>query len=407
MFCMNRVILYGCSGRMGQVITTMAERIDNLTIVAGIDVCLSEREYQIYPSLADCPVSADVLLDFSSPKSLYSYLDVAIARKLAVVVATTGLGTAELELLAKASEHIPVFRSGSMSLGVNLVQQLIKSAAKVLGEQFDVEIIEKHHNLKKDAPSGTALMLADSVNEGRTKKLSYVFGRHGNDTQRKSDELGIHSLRGGTIVGEHEVSFAGKDEVITIAHQAYSRQVFATGALMASSYIVEQKPGIYTMQDMIVAKSAITTLLAQPDQVLVSIENIPRDMTLVTDLYGALASNDVFIDMISHTGATNGHIAIAFTINRRDLEKTKRVIASLTDTQLRTKATISENITKLTVEGPGMEFQSGVAYKVFSCMAKADISILAVTTSENKIAYAIHSADVEKAISIIKEEFSI
>ena len=158
---------------------------------------------------------------------------------------------------------------------------------------------------------------------------------------------------------------------------------------------------------MITAKSAITTLLAQPEQVLVSIENIPRDMTLVTDLYGALASNDVFIDMISHTGATNGHIAIAFTINQKDMIKTRDVIAKLTETQVQTKATISENITKLTVEGPGMEFQSGVAYKVFSCMAKADISILAVTTSENMIEYAIHSADVDKAIRLIKEEFSI
>lgn len=404
---MVRVILYGCSGRMGQVITTMVERIDNLCIVAGIDVCPSEREYQVYPSLFACPVEADVLLDFSSPKSLHDYLDVAIERRLAVVVATTGLETLELNLLAEASEKIPVFRSGSMSLGVNLVQQLIKNAAKVLGEQFDVEIIEKHHNLKKDAPSGTALMLADSVNEGRTNKLRYVYGRHGNDSLRKNDELGIHSLRGGTIVGEHEVSFAGKDEVITIAHQAFSRQVFATGAVLATSYIFEKKPGMYTMQDMITAKSAITTLLAQPEQILVSIENIPRDMTLVTDLYGALASNDVFIDMISHTGATNGHIAIAFTINRKDLDKTRNVIAKLTEMQAQTKATISENITKLTVEGPGMEFQSGVAYKVFSCMAKADISIFAVTTSENKIEYAIHSTDVDKAIRIIKEEFAI
>ncbi len=404
---MVRVILYGCSGRMGQVITSLAERIDNLSIVAGIDVYPSEREYQVYPSLLACPVQADVLLDFSSPKSLHDYLDIAIERRLAVVVATTGLETPELDALTRAAEKIPVFRSGSMSLGVNLVQQLVKNAAKVLGEQFDVEIIEKHHNLKKDAPSGTALMLADSVNEGRTQRLRYVYGRHGGDTQRKSDELGIHSMRGGTIVGEHEVLFAGKDEVITISHQAFSRQVFATGAILAASYIVEQKPGMYSMQDMITAKSAITTLLTQPDQVLVSIENIPRNMTLVTDLYGALASNDVFIDMISHTGATNGHIAIAFTINRKDLDKTRGVIAKLTETQLQTKATISENITKLTVEGPGMEFQSGVAYKVFSCMAKADISIFAVTTSESKIEYAIYSTDVDKAIRIIKEEFAI
>ena len=244
---MNRVILYGCSGRMGQVITMMAERIDNLTIVAGIDVCLSEREYQIYPSLADCPVSADVLLDFSSPKSLYSYLDVAIARKLAVVVATTGLGTAELELLAKASEHIPVFRSGSMSLGVNLVQQLIKSAAKVLGEEFDVEIIEKHHNRKIDSPSGTARTLVDAIDP--QKEFARKHGREG--MGKRAKEIGIHSIRGGTIAGEHTVIFAGENEVLELTHRAESNLVFAKGALRAVRFIAGKRPGLYNMDHVL------------------------------------------------------------------------------------------------------------------------------------------------------------
>lgn len=404
---MVRVILNGCGGRMGQVLTNLIGGMTDMEVVAGVDVVEAARPYPVFPNLESCPLEADVLIDFSIPKTMHAYLPVAVARKLAVVVATTGLGPAELDLLERAASDIAVFRSANMSVGINLVQQLLQSTAKVLGDRYDIEIVEKHHRLKKDAPSGTALMLAESINAVRPRKLRYVCGREGPDTLRQNDELGIHSLRGGTIVGEHEVTFAGQDEVITIAHHAFSRQVFATGAIAAARYAVRRKPGLYSMQDMINESSAVTTLCTHVDEVLVSLEELPRDMRMISDLYGSLAANDVFIDMISHTGAANGHLSISFTINTKDRVKTESVLRDLAASHDGVRYGIVDDITKLTVEGPGMEFQSGIAYRVFSCMADAGIPILAVTTSESKISCVTPSAEAAKAVSTIKGEFGI
>ncbi len=404
---MTRVILNGCSGRMGTVLTDLIENQTDMLVAAGIDIQTVERPYPVFPSLQACTEEADVVIDFSSSKALHALLPVAIQRGLPVVIATTGLGTDDLVALQEASEQIPVFRSGNMSLGINLVQQLLQSATKVLGERFDIEIIEKHHNQKKDAPSGTAIMLADSINEVLVKKLAYVCGREGNDALRQPGELGIHAIRGGTIVGQHEVTFAGQDEIISIGHQAFSRQVFATGAIAAARYIVRQRHGMFSMQDMINESSAVTTLYTYPEEVLVSLENLPRSMRITTELYEVLAKNDIFIDMISHTGATNGHLSIAFTIKARDQKKTDILLSELVAGYPEVQLDIIDNITKLTVEGPGMEFQSGIAYRVFSCMEKADIPVYAVTTSENKISYVAPSAQVDRAVSIIKEEFGI
>lgn len=248
---MTKVILHGCAGRMGSVLTQLIADMSDMEIVAGIDVQKTERPYPVYASLELCKEHADALIDFSLSSSLPGLLSAASERKLPLVIATTGLTKDDEALLEQTSNTIPIFRSGNMSLGINLVQQLLQSAVKVLGEQFDVEIIEKHHNLKKDAPSGTALMLADSINEAREQKLTYVYGREGREALRTHNEIGIHAVRGGTIVGQHEVIFAGQDEVITIQHQAFSRQVFATGAIAAAHYIARQQNGLYSMKNLI------------------------------------------------------------------------------------------------------------------------------------------------------------
>jgi 4-hydroxy-tetrahydrodipicolinate reductase len=236
---------------MGTVITDLVAAQSDMEIVAGIDVHQVDRPYPIYESLSACTVAADVIIDFSSPQSVRSMLPVAADKRLPAVIATTGLSEDDLALVQQSAQQIPIFRSGNMSLGINLLQQLLHRAAQVLGADFDVEIIEKHHNQKKDAPSGTALMLADTIRESREDALTYVYGRAGGDTQRKKGELGIHAVRGGTIVGQHEVIFAGHDEIITIGHQAFSRQVFATGAIAAARYLVTRQPGVYNMQDML------------------------------------------------------------------------------------------------------------------------------------------------------------
>ncbi|MFA7539806.1 MAG: 4-hydroxy-tetrahydrodipicolinate reductase [Sphaerochaetaceae bacterium] len=404
---MLRVILNGCSGRMGKVLTTQIKTIEGMEVVAGIDLNESPRDYPIYKSLQESPVKGEVMIDFSSSTSLKSYLPVAIERGLALVVATTGLDAEDEKLLKEASNSIPIFRSQNMSLGINLVQELLQSATKVLGERYDVEIIEKHHRYKKDSPSGTALMLAESINAVRTHPLTYVYGRVGNETLRKKEELGIHSLRGGTYAGEHEISFSGEDEVIAITHQSYSRQVFANGAIAAAHYIVRQKRGLYSMHDMILESSAVTTIYTEHSEVLISLDNMSREMEKISDLYGFLAANDIFIDMISHTGATNGNIALSFTIKERDRLKAEALLGKFLEPLPGAILVIEKGVSKITVEGPGMEYQSGVASRLFAAMAKAKIPILAVTTSERKIAYITPEAVVERAVAIIKEEFNI
>ncbi len=404
---MLRVILNGCSGRMGEVLTIQIEATDWMEVVAGIDINKSERDYPIYPSLKECPVEGDVIIDFSSSDSLKEYLPVAIERNLPLVVATTGLSPEDDELLKEAANSVAVFRSQNMSLGINLVQELLQSATKVLGERYDVEIVEKHHRYKKDSPSGTALMLAESINAVRTHPLTYVYGRVGNEALRGKEELGIHSLRGGTYAGEHEVSFSGEDEVIAITHQSYSRQVFASGALAAARYLVRQKRGLYSMHDMILESSAVTTIYTSHNEVLISLDKMSRKMEKISDLYGLLAANDIFIDMISHTGATNGNMALSFTIKEKDRLEAEALLNHFIEPLKGASLVIEKGVSKITVEGPGMEYQSGVASRLFAAMAKADIPILAVTTSERKIAYITPETVVERAVAIIKEEFKI
>jgi 4-hydroxy-tetrahydrodipicolinate reductase len=232
---------------------------------------------------------ADVLLDFSNPKTLAVLLLEAVKRNMPVVIATTGLATGELELVEKSSRKIPIFRSANMSLGINLLQNLVQSATKVLGDRYDVEIVEKHHKLKKDAPSGTALMLADSINEVRLEQLRLVHGREGREALRQPDELGCIPFAGGTIVGEHDVYFTGTDELIQLSHKAHSRQVFATGAIAAAKYLIGRKPGLYNMQDMINEASAVTTVYTFPHELLVTLDKFPRDMQAIASLYGDFA----------------------------------------------------------------------------------------------------------------------
>lgn len=248
---MVKVILYGCNGRMGSVLTDLIKDNPDMVTVAGIDVTQREREYPVFSTLEECDVAADVMIDFSSPQSVHSFIPVAVKKGLPVVVATTGLQEKELTLLEEASSSIAIFRSANMSIGINLMQEILQTVAKVIGDRFDIEIIEKHHHFKKDAPSGTALMLADSINEVLKETKRYIHGRSGNDALRKNDEIGIHAVRGGSIVGEHEAIFAGQDEIISIEHKAYSRTVFATGAIAAAAYISNLSHGMYNMQDLI------------------------------------------------------------------------------------------------------------------------------------------------------------
>lgn len=243
-----KIILCGCCGRMGRNVSSLAEERGD-TVVCGVDLFPKEEKFPVYTSFSQVAEEGDVVIDFSSPSALGERLAFCKERGINIVLASTGYSDEDLALIQSYSDRIGMFKTGNFSLGVNLLQMLVKKAAATLGDEFDIEIIEKHHGKKKDAPSGTALMLAKSANEGAEKQL--VFGRQGMVGERRKDEIGIHAVRGGTIVGEHEVLFAGEDEIVTLSHSARSRKVFASGALRAAKWLIGKSAGLYDMDDLL------------------------------------------------------------------------------------------------------------------------------------------------------------
>ena len=250
---MTKIIMLGCNGRMGQMITDMVKQDDECTIVAGIDIVDNrDNGYPVYTKLADCDVEADAIIDFTSATDFESRMDYAVDKQIPIIECSTGLSEYQMDYLKKASEKVAVLKSANMSLGINLLMKLLKEAAvKLAGDGFDVEIVEKHHNQKLDAPSGTALALADSINEAMDDRYEYIYDRSQVRQKRDKKELGISAVRGGTIVGEHEVIFAGTDEVITFKHTAYSRAVFAKGSITAAKYLKGKAAGLYDMSDVL------------------------------------------------------------------------------------------------------------------------------------------------------------
>ena len=245
-----KVILCGACGRMGRNVAQLcSER--GVTVTAGVDVAPAPMPFPVYPDFSDIREEADAVIDFSPASSVKERLDFCKARNIGIVIAGTAFSDEDEALIRAAADVIPVFQTGNLSVGVNLLQMLVKKAAEVLGDGFDAEIVERHHNMKKDAPSGTALMLAKSVNEGFGGTKENVYGRHGLVGARKKSEIGIHAVRGGTIVGEHEVMFAGQDEIVTLSHSARSRMVFAEGALRAAEWLTTRPAGKYDMNDLL------------------------------------------------------------------------------------------------------------------------------------------------------------
>ena len=249
--------MHGCCGHMGQVISQIVKEDAEAQIVAGIDPFDNGKmEYPVYKSLEDCKEEADVVIDFASAKAEDALLDYCREHKLPVVVCTTGLSEAQLQKVKETAKETAVLKSANMSLGTNTLLNLLKSAAKVLADAgFDMEIVEKHHKHKLDAPSGTALALADSMNEALGNAYHYTYDRSERREERDPKEIGISAVRGGNIVGEHEVIFAGTDEVIEFRHTAYSKAVFGKGAVQAAKFLAGREPGLYDMQDVIAANA--------------------------------------------------------------------------------------------------------------------------------------------------------
>lgn len=250
---MIKFMMHGCNGKMGRMITEIVKGEENVTIAAGVDSYMEvPNEYPVFDSVEKCDVDVDVVIDFSTAGAVDALLDYCVEKKLPVVLCTTGLSEEQLKKVEEASKKTAVLKSANMSLGINLLLKLLKDAAKVLAPAgYDIEIVERHHNQKLDAPSGTALALADSVNDALDNEYHYVYDRSQVRQKRDNREIGISAVRGGTIVGNHEVIFAGTDEVIEFTHTAYSRSVFAKGAVEAGKFLAGKTPGMYDMGDVV------------------------------------------------------------------------------------------------------------------------------------------------------------
>ncbi len=249
---MVRIAITGANGKMGRVIASLVAQRDDCQVVAGIDLNDTQNgQFPIVKYPAELAEKPDVIIDFSHPSALPDLLSYCTINNVPLVAATTGYTADEIATIKKTAEQIPIFFTFNMSLGINLLVELGKRAVNVLGGQYDIEIVEKHHNLKKDAPSGTAIMIAEALNGELDNKMKYVYDRHNVRKAREADEIGMHAIRGGTIVGEHDIIFAGHDEVITLSHSAGSKEVFANGSINAAIFLSGRESGLYDMSDLL------------------------------------------------------------------------------------------------------------------------------------------------------------
>ena len=250
---MTGIAICGANGKMGKTIYNCISAREDCKVIAGIDINTEQyADFPIIDSPSKLPEKPDVIIDYSNPASLDGLLEYCLSTGTPIVLATTGYSDEQINKIKSAAEQIPVFFTFNMSLGINLLVQLAKKAASVLGDQFDIEIVEKHHNQKIDAPSGTAIMLANAINETLDNKYHYVYDRHSQRKKRDKNEIGMHAIRGGTIVGEHDVIFAGHDEVTTLSHSAASKSVFAEGSINAAVYLSDKSAGLYDMSSLVI-----------------------------------------------------------------------------------------------------------------------------------------------------------
>jgi len=299
---------------------------------------------------------------------------------------------------------VPIFRAANMSLGINLLIGLAETSAAFLGAGCDIEIVEAHHNTKTDAPSGTALMIADAINKVYENEKEYVYGRHTRSNRRAPSEIGIHALRGGTVVGEHAVSYFMNNETVTIKHSAQSRAVFAQGALRAARFIAKAKraPGLYDMHDMLLEQSSVTRVKAERGVAMISLDDLPFDPGSMAAVFDCMAGEGVNLDMISYNAAKAGEMGISFSLNEAEGAV---AIAALANLFKKAGARLVSPLVKVTVEGLGMERQSGVAARVFALFKKLNIVPHMVTTSLTEISLLIDVKDEFVALDALSAAF--
>lgn len=399
---MINIIFCGIGGRIGHTMYTSLLRNSDFKLVCGIDKMANAAHFDIpvYNSFDGFTAKADVIIDFSKPEAVLEMLDYAVKTLTPVVIATTGHNEQQLGAIKSASEIIPVFMASNMSLGVNLLANLAKDAAKFLGNDYDVEIIEQHHNQKVDSPSGTALTLARAVSDVRDLDSEFVYGRHEANKKREKAEIGIHAVRGGAIVGKHDVMFIGSGEIITLSHEAMNKEVFVSGSLRAAAFIVDKPSGLYDMTYILGSLYAVTNVSVEKNITLITIPEISQNG--FNELLTRLAVRSVNLDMISETLDAGDNVSVSFTLSDADAVTAYEELYRLNCTYFS-----KEGTAKITSEGAGMEHRSGVAKEVLKLVAESGARIYSVTTSETKISCAIDCAAAEVAEKKLKEFYKL
>lgn len=402
---MLRMLIHGVGGRMGRVLLDVARESPDLAVAAGVDKAPSGGQgFPVFERLDEVDVPCDVLIDFSRPDALDGILRFAVERGVPAVFATTGYSEADLGRMERAAARVPIFRSANMSLGVNLMIDLVQKGASFLGEGCDVEIVEAHHRTKADAPSGTALMLADAINKVYEDTREYVYGRHARSHPRAQREIGIHSLRGGTMVGDHTVSFFMNEERVEVHHSAQSRRIFAVGALQAARFLVSQPPKLYDMRDLLLARSSVTHLRAERDVAMVTLCGLPEAPQSMARVLSCMADAGIVVDMIGQTRQKNGALNFSFSLDSADCRAACDALARLFGPG---QVLAETPLVKLTVVGLGMERQAGVAARVFELTAGLDILPHMVTTSPTEISLLIDPCDEFPVASAIGKAFGV
>ncbi|NLG24249.1 MAG: 4-hydroxy-tetrahydrodipicolinate reductase [Clostridiales bacterium] len=390
---------------MGRAVLDAAGRAPDILVVGGVDRAeCPGLGVPVFTSLAGVDADADVLIDFSRPEALPGILSFAAARGMAAVLATTGYTDADLKRIERAALRIPVFRSANMSLGVNLLMDLAVKGAQFLGDGCDVEIVESHHRGKADAPSGTALMVADAVRKVYGGEREYVFGRQGRSAKRAPGEIGIHAIRGGTLVGEHAVMFLMDDEVVEVRHTAQSRAIYAAGALRAAAFVVGKPAKLYDMHDLLLSKAPVTHLVASRGAAMIAVAGLPAGPRSTADAMACIAEKGLNLDMIGQSEGPGGAIGISFSLADGDkLAAATAVRARFPQADVR----IAGPLVKLTIEGLGMERQAGVAARVFALAGDLGIRPHMVTTAATEISMLIDQCDEFALTDALARAFGI
>ena len=388
---MLSILINGALGKMGRTLAACAVE-QGFGVSAGVDryAAGAKCSFPLYERLCDCREQADVLVDFSRPDALEELLSYALERRLPLVLATTGYTAEQEALVQQAAKELAIFRTANMSLGVNVLLELARQAASEL-HGFDIEIVEKHHKTKADAPSGTALLLAEGLKQGLPEERQYVFGRQGL-CPRQPQEIGIHAVRGGSVAGDHEILFLGEDETVTLSHSAASRRIFANGALKAAGYIVSQRPGLYNMRDLLLQNAGVTHLRAEQGQALVTLPDGGRG---AAELFQGLASLDINVDMLAQSAREE---SFSFTLREEDLPRAKELLDG---------AKLVLGLVKLTVLGQGMEKQRGIAAGVLSQLAQVQAHPLLVTSSETQISLLLGEEEAQLAADALRRRYGL